>query len=457
MPLRTKRLLTLLILAALIRGVMLWVVIQYPDRTIRRDSEGYIQVAVNLLGGHGISLRTEPPYVPSALRTPVFPMFIAFFYKLFGNSYLIIAIAQVVISLITVALTYLLGLKLLSENEAWIGALLFALSSAPAIYAVFILSETLFTLLLILVLLAMVLYRERKQICWLVAAGIIAGLAILCRPVAAYFPVLAVGLIWLAEPGKLRKSLTGIFAFLLVCTLVVGPWVWRNMRQLGIPVISTISSYNLLFYNAVSLKADQEGVSQAHARADLQTQVNAELAKRDGLDNETIQTRLFDKWGWQIILAHPLRYAVIHLENDLNNFLPDVTDFLELMGVTQGAKGTLSVLNQQGIVAAIGHYFEGRIWLIGLTLPWIVLLGFIYLAGIVGVFVLLRRKDWFGLSLLLLPVLYYMLLPGAPSNPRFRVPVMPYLCLLGGIGCIRLTGWLQKKRTQVIKANSVYN
>lgn len=223
------------------------------------------------------------------------------------------------------------------------------------------------------------------------------------------------------------------------------------MHQLGIPVISTISSYNLLFYNAVSLKADLEGVSQAHARSDLQTQVNAELAKRDGLENETIQTRLFDKWGWQIILAHPLRYAVIHLENDLNNFLPDVTDFFELMGVTQGAKGTLSVLNQQGIVAAIGHYFEGRIWLIGLTLPWIVLLGVIYLAGIVGVLVLLRRKDWFGLSLLILPVLYYMLLPGAPSNPRFRVPVMPYLCLLGGIGCIRLAGWMQKKRAQVIK------
>jgi len=59
MSIRTKRFLALLILAALMRGVMLRVVIQYPDRTIRRDSEGYIQVAVNLLGGHGISLRTE--------------------------------------------------------------------------------------------------------------------------------------------------------------------------------------------------------------------------------------------------------------------------------------------------------------------------------------------------------------------------------------------------------------
>jgi 4-amino-4-deoxy-L-arabinose transferase-like glycosyltransferase len=433
---------------------MLWAVVQHPERAIRRDSDGYIQVAVNILAGRGFSQQNEPPFSPSAIRAPVFPLVIAAIYQLFGTSNLAVVLAQVLMSLLTVALTYWLGLRVFSETEAWVGALLFTLSSAPAVYAVFILSETLFALLLVVALLCIVLYRERKRTSWLVVAGIFSGLASLCRPVAAYFPVLVVGLVWLAKPKNWHRFLTGIIAFLFACSLVVGPWVWRNMRQLGIPAISTISSYNLLFYNAVSLKADQAGVSQAEARATLQSQVDAELARRGGLENETIQTKLYNEWGWQIILAHPLRYTVIHLENDLNNFLPDVTDFLELMGVTQGAKGTLSVLNQQGIVAAIEHYFEGRIWLIGLVLPWIALLGLIYLGDIVGIYVLSRRKDWFGLALLMLPVLYYMLLPGAPSNQRFRVPVMPYLCLLGGIGCIQLAGWFSRIRTSVITTHS---
>jgi 4-amino-4-deoxy-L-arabinose transferase-like glycosyltransferase len=446
MSIRTKRLLLLLLLAALIHSIMLSAVIEHPERAIRRDSEDYIQIARNYLAGHGFSRQIEPPYFPSAVRTPVFPLVIAFIYQLFGINNLALVLAQVVMSLLTVGLTYWLGLLLFSEAEAWIGALLYALSSAQAVYAVFIMSETLFSLLLILELLCLVLYRQRKQTAWLAAAGIMTGLTILCRPVAAYFPVLAAGLVWLLEPANWRKVLLGMITLLIACILVVGPWVWRNNRQLGIPTLSTISSYNLLFYNAVSLKADQEGVSQAQARADLQIQVDEELFKRGGLENEAIQTRLYNEWGWEIILAHPLRYVIIHLKNDLNNFLPDVTDFLELMGVTQGARGTLSVLNQQGIMPAIEHYFAGRIWLICLVLPWIALLGIIYMADVLGVYVLGRRKDWFGLALLLFPVLYYLLLPGAPSNPRFRVPVMPYLCLLGGIGCIQLTSWLVNKR-----------
>jgi 4-amino-4-deoxy-L-arabinose transferase-like glycosyltransferase len=454
MTLTTKRLIILLVLATLIRGIMVWAVVEHPERAIRRDSDSYIQVAVNIIAGHGFSQQSELPFSPSAIRTPVYPLVIATIYQIFGASNLALVLAQVLMSLLTVAMTFWLGWLLFSETEAWIGAWLFALSSAPAVYAVFILSETLFALLLILVLLCLVGYRKQKQIIWLAAAGILTGLAILCRPVAAYFPILVLGLVWLAKPDHWRQLICGIFAFLIACSLVVGPWVWRNMRQLDIVGISTISSYNLLFYNAVSLKADLESISQAEARALLQSQVDAELARRGGLENETIQTRLYEEWGWQIILAHPVRYLVIHLENDLNNFLPDVTDFLELMGVTQGAKGTLSVLNQQGILAAIGHYFEGRIWLIGLVLPWIALLALIYLGDLVGGYVIARRKDWFGMAILLAPVFYYMLLPGAPSNPRFRVPVMPYLCLLGGIGCVRLAAWFFKKRASAATARS---
>ena len=446
MSIPKKRLIVLLVLAALIHSIMFSAVVAHPERAIRRDSEDYIQFALSCLSGHGFSRQIERVYLPSAIRTPVYPLVIAFIYWLFGINNLALVLAQVLMSLLTVGLTYWLGRLVFSEAEAWIGALLFTLSSAPAVYSVFILSETLFAQLLILVLLSLVLYRQRKKTAWLVAAGILSGLAILCRPVAAYFPVLVVGLVWLAEPDNWRKLLVGVVAFLLAGALVVGPWVWRNMRQLGFPTISTISSYNLLFYNAVSLKADQEGVSQAQARADLQTQANAELTKRGGLKNEAIQTQFYNELGHQIILAHPVRYVVIHLENDLNNFLPDVTDFLELMGVTQGEKGTLSVLNQQGLTAAIEHYFAGRIWLIGLVLPWIALLGFIYLAGLLGAYVLTRRRDLFGLALMLFPVLYFTLLPGAPSNPRFRVPVMPYLCLLGGVGCIQLASWWMNKR-----------
>jgi len=47
---------------------------------------------------------------------------------------------------------------------------------------------------------------------------------------------------------------------------------------------------------------------------------------------------------------------------------------------------------------------------------------------------IVRERKWFALAILLFPMVYLMLIPGAPSEPRFRVPAMPYFCLLAGLG-----------------------
>jgi hypothetical protein len=123
-----------------------------------------------------------------------------------------------------------------------------------------------------------------------------------------------------------------------------------------------------------------------------------------------------------------------------------VADFLELLGVTEGAKGTLSVLNQHGIAAAVDHYFEGRAWLLLPLSPLVALLGLTYAGSGFGIVALVSGRRWFTLALLLLPLLYFLLVPGAPSNPRFRVPAMPYICLLAGLGIMSALGWFSAWR-----------
>jgi hypothetical protein len=61
-----------------------------------------------------------------------------------------------------------------------------------------------------------------------------------------------------------------------------------------------------------------------------------------------------------------------------------------------------------------------------------------YLGAVIGCLVLAGRKSVYALALLLLPLIYLLILPGAASNPRFRIPVMPYLCLLAGVGIVFL-------------------
>ena len=88
------------------------------------------------------------------------------------------------------------------------------------------------------------------------------GLSALCRPLAIYFPLfLALGL--LINKGltwKTRIVQAAVFIFLFLLSLA--PWIIRNIYIVGSPTISTISSYNMLFYEAAPVEANIRGISE---------------------------------------------------------------------------------------------------------------------------------------------------------------------------------------------------
>jgi 4-amino-4-deoxy-L-arabinose transferase-like glycosyltransferase len=334
---------------------------------------------------------------------------------------------------------------LLLDREALLGGLLLAFSLGSVVYSLYILTETLFTLLLLGMTYALAVYWRKTHSRWLIGAGLLAGTAMLCRPVALFYPLVAAPLVACVHRDRWRQTISAALLFLTITTLVVAPWMFRNCRLVGSPTLSSITSYNLLFYNAVSLEADLRDVGQAQVRAEMAERVKEELARRGKIDDIAFQVRLYNEWSRKIILAHPWRYLYVHLKGDLNSLLPNITEFLELMGVTQGGKDTLSVLNQYGLWAAVRHYFRGQMWLPWLLLPLVGLLGLIYLCMLVGSATVARRRAWSSLALLFLPIAYFLLIPGAPSHPRFRVPVMPYMCLLAGTGVVTVWRWVRQR------------
>jgi hypothetical protein len=220
------------------------------------------------------------------------------------------------------------------------------------------------------------------------------------------------------------------------------PWIIRNGTVVGIPTVSTISQYNLLYYNAASLEAGRNDRLESDVRNELSDRVNQILADRGLPETEANLARAEGELAREIILADPVRYAWVHLKSDLNNFLPD-TDLLEIWGLTMDQRGTLDVLKQQGLLAAVRHYFGGSPWMIGLLVPVIFILGLVYLGWAAGSIRVVLTRQVYPFLFLNLPIAYFMLLPGSPSNPRFRVPVMPYFCLMAAFGLLFL--WRQIK------------
>ncbi len=430
----------ILLLAFLLRAALLLVAAQHLDRAFSPDTQTYIDPALKLLASG---------FYPadSAWRTPGYPFFIAFIYWLGGENPFLVILAQVFVSALTVYLTYQFGKKLFPHSVALIGAFLLAISVESITYTFELLTETLFTFFLIAVMLAWVNAYQQNSLLWCSISAILMGICVMVRPEAVFFPVL-LALAWLFKKGikRVRQlGFAGVFLGIYLLTLV--PWLVRNNAVLGFPSISTITNYNLLFYNAASLEANLRNLSEAEIRLEYLGRVAKALDEHGWVDTEANRDRVEGILARQIIFSHPLRYLYIHLKDDLNGLIPDVTGPTEILGVTVGGKGTLSVLNHSGILAAIRNYFGPDLWALWLTIPVVLLLGLIYLLDLAGVVGVIQQRLWLAGFATLGPTAYYLLLPGAASLPRFRVPAMPYLCLLAAMGVYLV--WSITKRGSV--------
>ena len=332
----------IILIGLALRGVMFAVSVAHPERTLQPDSQSYLAPALKLLSNGAYP-------ADSAYRTPLYPFLIALVYALGGQNSLLVILVQVLLGTLVVFLTYALGVRILPKPTALIGTLLISIDLGSITNVFYILTETLFTFLLMAAILAWVEAIQQDKTTWLVISSTLMGLSVLCRPIAVYFPILlAAGLLFIKRRTWLRL-LRQLVIYIGVFLVVLLPWVVRNEVLIGIPTVTTISNYNLLFYNAASLDANLRHISEIDDRAILQTRLVQFLVERSWADTIANRDRAEESLALQIIARHPSCYAFLHLKSDLNSLLPNVTELTEILGLTVGGKGTLSVLNQNGI------------------------------------------------------------------------------------------------------------
>lgn len=107
-------------------------------------------------------------------------------------------------------------------------------------YSRLLLSESLFLFFLTCFFAGLICLPGRMG-AWL--SGIFAGLSHLVRPTLLYF--LPVAWCWMVWKGgwKIRHAVTAA----IVCTVIIAPWVGRNVLVLGAPVLATASSGHVLW------------------------------------------------------------------------------------------------------------------------------------------------------------------------------------------------------------------
>lgn len=234
--LRPKQIFLVLLAALLINGAVVLVVVPKFGRVVAANysldlQDLYRSIARNLDQGNGY--RVYATMSKTMLREPVYPLFLAGIFKLFGDNMLTARIASVLLAFGAALMLLRLARKLTGdESIALAAAVLFLL------YPGIIVAETRAGIeipcILTVMLFMLALHRavEQGSLWRYGAAGLLLGAAAMVRSEVVLFPLFLMVYLVLVErsAGERAKAVLRIAVLALGATIVMSPWIIRNYR-----------------------------------------------------------------------------------------------------------------------------------------------------------------------------------------------------------------------------------
>jgi 4-amino-4-deoxy-L-arabinose transferase-like glycosyltransferase len=240
-PCRSSRQGRLLLLAIVLATLVRAVVVIVLSANFREDPDAYRMLAETLYH-HGVfGVRQDRP---TAFRPPLYPLLLAPWTGGAGLTRAEIGSLHVLLGLATLLATIAVARRWgLSWRQQIAALALVALDPILLYQSTFVMTETLATLLAVLVLwtLPHAVPPEGTPPQFVrrgLAAGVALGLAMLCRPTfLLWLPGILVG--FARADGKLRQRSLAAAGCLVGLVLVLAPWTVRNWYLFGKPIFAT--------------------------------------------------------------------------------------------------------------------------------------------------------------------------------------------------------------------------
>ncbi len=234
-----------------------WLTLIPPQPLEAIDARGYDLLARNLLTGVGLSLRALPPFCPTLLRTPGYPLFLAATEWLWGGVRGAV-LAQMMVESLTTALVVRLGQELGGRRVGRIAGLLYALNGTTWRYTGDLYAEILLAPAITLALLMTVQGWCRPCKAWTaVWIGGAWGLTLLIKPNGLYLVLFVT--VGLGIRARYRDGLRVWVLSLLALSLLLFPWLLRNRLRVGAWRLSSAFQVNLARVSAVATLAEVRG------------------------------------------------------------------------------------------------------------------------------------------------------------------------------------------------------
>ena len=295
------------------------------------DSGHYHSIAVKLVEGKGFAKKNG---ATQFYRLPVYPLFLAGCYKLFGVKPKIALWVQLILAALIPLLMFTLCLKLFPGclAAATCASVITALHPGYLIFSGLIMTETLFSLFFILFFIFFLpsfsFFFERKKIVKphlikLLLAGATLGIATLIRPLGHYVFSLSLILL-LFSSYSFGKKIKSMSLFSLGWIGTAGIWILRNYLLTGYLFLHTLTGVHFLNHMAIKVAMQADNISYQQARE----QVNEEFVLAQKEKNEKLgrpllaieENNIAEKIALKHVLANPLTSIKLGIINILKTF-----------------------------------------------------------------------------------------------------------------------------------------
>ena len=388
-------------------------------KTVRPDTIGYLTPAKSMV---------ERGVYDGTRRPPGFPILAAAVFKCGGGekalSYTLAALSALTVLAVARA-GYLYG----GHKTAVTAGILYAFNPTVLGNAPLLLTDTFAGLFAALQYWFFLEFYRKKRDWGFFACVLAAGLGVLIRPVNSLFILPLIFLLVFMPELDWKKKFVFAGSGTMLFLAVFFSWMLRNAAQ-GAGLCVDTNTGAMYHQNGAMLLGEVNGRGYEFEKQRI-------LAEQEELFKDKVRfpdekSREEYRIGKYKDLVKEHLFVWLKQQMNYQILLPDLPSLLECLGVTSSDRGTMAILKEQGIMAAIRHYFgENWLFIMVLLLPLTAVALITYCGS--GIYLLgaLRhwKKEYMEIFIFGAFVYYYLFLPGAITAPRYQIPALPCLCV----------------------------
>ena len=430
--LRHHRARSALFLFLLLRLSLIAITIRFPEGAALIDSRAYMTFASTIIQGATYTDLNSPPG---------YPLFIAFASGWSDPSFVRTVFSQLVLTSLIAWMLLVIGSKLSNERVGLIAGWLYALSPNASLWALTIMTETLFTFFIVLALWAWLAATDTGRLRSYFAIGIFLGLGAMVRNIGLMLiPVWVIfHMIQKVFTKELGTAMITGLAILIGSAIVILPWAIHNQVVHGEFMVTEEHSRTFFTFNVASVLAVVEGISRDQAAVEM--------------------GRTEDPFGLtlELLVKHPLAFIEVQAKGILRSMFGVSTGaWARVFGYPLELQGSFQLLGKiqsgdlPGAIKRLGELLaDGRsIVLLVLTILGIGHSVLLYILSL-GLFFRGELKAW-ALALIVVTAMLLIISPGSVGQARFRIPAEPLLVVTAAIG------WNQFRRSRSVRQYKCY-